>query len=89
MLTDDKTWGLEDPDTELYQSSIKSFVIEGICGLTKAEYGEIHRLMAEMTVIRTSVFTDSPKSKACRDSTITKALVVPVIDSLSITECKS
>ena len=29
-LTDDKTLALEDPDTELYQSSIKSFVIEGI-----------------------------------------------------------
>ena len=39
LLTDDKIWGIEYPDTELYQSSIKSFVIEGICGLTKAEYG--------------------------------------------------
>mgnify|MGYP003328392569 CR=1 FL=1 len=89
LLTIEKSLALEDPDTELYQSSIKSFVVKGISGLTKAEYGEIHRLMAGMTVIRTSVFTDSPNSKTCRASTITKTLVVPVIDSLSITEYKT
>ena len=36
LLTIEKDWALEDPDTELYQSSIKSFVVEGIRGLTKA-----------------------------------------------------
>ena len=62
MLTLEKEWALEDPDTELYQTSIKSFVIEGIRGLTKAEYGEIHHLMSGMTVIKTSVFTETPNS---------------------------
>ena len=86
MLTLEKEWALEDPNTELYQSSIRSFAVEGIRGLTKAEYGEIHRLMSGMSVIKTSVFTETPNARTCKDSTITKTLVIPVIDSLSITE---
>ena len=30
MLSLEKEWALEDPNTELYQSSIKSFVVEAI-----------------------------------------------------------
>ena len=36
LLTIEKECALEDPDMELYQTSIKSFVMEGIRGLTKA-----------------------------------------------------
>ena len=61
MLTSEKEWALEDPNPELYQSSIRSFVVEGIRGLTKAEYGEIHRLMSGMSIIKTSVFTETPE----------------------------
>ena len=49
MLSLDKEWALEDPNTELYQTAIRSFANEGIRGLTKAEYGEIYRLMSGMS----------------------------------------
>ena len=34
MLSLDKKWNLEDPNTELYQSVIRSFAVKGIRGLT-------------------------------------------------------
>ena len=46
MLSLDREWALEDPNTELYQTSIRSFAVEGIRGFTKAEYGEVYRLMS-------------------------------------------
>ena len=72
MLSLEKEWALEDPNTELYQTSIRSFAVEGIRGFTKAEYREVYRLMYGMSVTKAT--------------TITKTLVIPVIDSLSITE---
>ena len=42
-----------------------------------------------MMVARTSVFTENPNIKTCKSTTITKTLVIPVIDSLSITEYES
>jgi len=86
MLSLDKEWALEDPNTEMYQTAIRSFANEGIRGLTKAEYGEIYRLMSGMSVTKTSVFSEDPSVRTCRSTTVTKTLVVPVIDSLSITE---
>merc|ERR1712055_628148 len=80
---------LEDPNTELYQTSIRSFANEGIRALTKAEYGEIYRLMSGMSVTKTSVFSEDPSVRTCKSTTVTKTLVIPVIDSLSITEYKS
>ena len=53
MLSLDKEWALEDPNTELYQTSIRSFAVEGIRGFTKAEYGEVYRLMSGMSVTKT------------------------------------
>merc|ERR1712141_764652 len=89
MFSLDKEWDIEDPNTELYQNSIRSFAVEGIRGLTKAEYGEIYRLMSGMSVTKTSVFSEDPSVRTCRSTTVSKTLVVPVIDSLSITEYKS
>jgi len=86
MLALDKEWALEDPNTEMYQTAIRSFANEGIRGLTKAEYGEIYRLMSGMSVTKTSVFSEDPSVRTCRSTTVSKTLVVPVIDSLSITE---
>merc|ERR1712074_61384 len=86
MLSLDKEWALEDPNTEMYQTAIRSFANEGIRGLTKAEYGEIYRLMSGMSVTKTSVFSEDPSVRTCRSTTVSKTLVVPVIDSLSITE---
>ena len=60
--------------------------MEGIRGFTKAEYGEVYRLMSGMSVTKTSVFTDDPNIRTCKATTITKTLVIPVIDSLSVTE---
>ena len=54
--------------------------------MTKAEYGEIYRLMSGMSVTKTSVFSEDPSVRTCRSTTVSKTLVVPVIDSLSITE---
>lgn len=42
--------------------------------------------MSGMTVTKTSVLTETPNTRTCKASTITKTLVIPVIDSLSITE---
>ena len=89
MLSLDKEWAIEDPNTELYQTSIRSFAVEGIRGLTKAEYGEIYRLMSGMSVAKTSVFSEDPNVRTCRSTTVTKTLVIPVIDSLSVTEYES
>jgi hypothetical protein len=89
MLSLDKEWALEDPNTELYQTSIRSFAVEGIRGLTKAEYGEIYRLMSGMSVTKTSVFSEDPNVRTCKSTTVTKTLVIPVIDSLSVTEYES
>merc|ERR1712015_223513 len=50
MLSLDKEWSLEDPNTELYQTAIRSFANECIRGLTKADYGIIYRLMSGMSV---------------------------------------
>merc|ERR1712237_201492 len=86
MLSLDKECALEDPNTELYQTSIRSFAVEGIRGFTKAEYGEVYRLMSGMSVTKTSVFSEDPNVRTCRSTTVTKTLVIPVIDSLSITE---
>ena len=86
MLSLDKEWALEDPNTELYQTAIRSFANEGIRGLTKAEYGEIYRLMSGMSVTKTSVFSEDPNVRTCKSTTVSKTLVIPVIDSLSITE---
>ena len=86
MLSLEKEWALEDPNTELYQTSIRSFAVEGIRGFTKAEYGEVYRLMSGMSVTKTSVFTEDPNVRTCKATTITKTLVIPVIDSLSVTE---
>ena len=86
MLSLDKEWDLEDPNTELYQTAIRSFAVEGIRGLTKAEYGEVYRLMSGMSVTKTSVFTEDPEIRTCKSTTVMKTLVIPVIDSLSITE---
>merc|ERR1712015_317739 len=86
MLSLDKEWALEDPNTELYQTSIRSFTNEGIRGLTKAEYGEIYRLMSGMSVTKTSVFSEDPNVRTCKSTTVSKTLVIPVIDSLSVTE---
>ena len=86
MLSLDKEWALEDPNTELYQTSIRSFAVEGIRGFTKAEYGEVYRLMSGMSVTKTSVFTEDPNVRTCKSTTVTKTLVIPVIDSLSVTE---
>ena len=86
MLSLEKEWALEDPNTELYQTSIRSFAVEGIRGFTKAEYREVYRLMSGMSVTKTSVFTEDPNIRTCRATTITKMLVIPVIDSLSVTE---
>merc|ERR1712030_101260 len=86
MLTLDKEWALEDPNTELYQTAIRSFANEGIRGLTKAEYGEKYRLMSGMSVTKTSVFSEDPSVRTCISTTVSKTLVVPVIDSLSLTE---
>ena len=86
MLSLDKEWDLEDPNTELYQSAIRSFVVEGIRGLTKPEYGEVHRLMSGMAVTKTSVFTENPNVRTCKSTMVMKTLVIPVIDSLSVTE---
>ena len=77
---------MEDPNTELYQTAIRSFANEGIRGLTKAEYGEIYRLMSGMSVTKTSVFSEDPSVRTCISTTVSKTLVVPVIDSLSVTE---
>merc|ERR1712173_405792 len=89
MFSLGKEWELEDPNTELYQTSIRSFAVEGIRGLTKAEYGEIYRLMSGMSVTKTSVFSKDPNVRTCRSTTVTKTLVIPVIDSLSVTEYES
>ena len=89
MLSLDKEWDIEDPNTELYQKSIRSFAVEGIRGLTKAEYGEIYRLMSGMSVTKTSIFSEDPTKRTCRSTTVTKTLVIPVVDSLSVTEYKS
>ena len=89
MLTLEKEWALEDLNMEHYQSAIKSFVVEGIRGLTKDEYAEVQRLMSGMSVIKTSMFTENPNIKSCKTATITKTLVVPVIDSLSLTDYSS
>ena len=86
MLSLDKEWDLEDPNTELYQSAIRSFAVKGIRGLTKPEYGEVHRLMSGMSVTKTSVFTENPNVRTCKSTTVMKTLVIPVIDSLSVTE---
>ena len=86
MLSLDKEWALEDPNTELYQTAIRSFANEGIRGLTKAEYGEIYRLMSGMSVTKTSVFSEDPNVRTCKTTTVSKTLVIPVIDSLSVTE---
>merc|ERR1712090_66012 len=86
MLALDKEWALEDPNTEMYQTAIRSFANEGIRGLTKAEYGEIYRLMSGMSVTKTSIFSKDPNKRTCRSTTVTKTLVIPVIDSLSVTE---
>ena len=86
MLSLDKEWALEDPNTELYQTAIRSFANEGIRGLTKAEYGEIYRLMSGMSVTKTSVFSEDPNVRTCKSTTVSKTLVIPVIDSLSVTE---
>merc|ERR1712055_415450 len=89
MFSLDQEWELEDPNTELYQTSIRSFAVEGIRGLTKTEYGEIYRLMSGMSVTKTSVFSKDPTIRTCRSTTVTKTLVLPVIDSLSVTEYES
>ena len=86
MLSLEKEWALEDPNTDLYQTSIRSFAVEGIRGFTKAEYAEVYRLMSGMSVTKTSVFTEDPNVRTCKATTITKTLVIPVIDSLSVTE---
>ena len=39
-----------------------------------------------MPVTKTSVFTEDPNVRTCRSPTVTKTLVIPVIDSLSVTE---
>ena len=71
MLSLDKEWALEDPNTELYQTAIRSFAVEGIRGLTKAEYGEIYRLMSGMSVTKTSVFSEDPNVRTCMSTTVT------------------
>ena len=86
MLSLEREWALEDPNTELYQTAIQSFAVEGIRGFTKAEYGEVYRLMSGMSVTKTSVFTEDPNVRTCKTTTVTKTLVIPVIGSLSITE---
>ena len=45
--------------------------------------------MSGMSVIKTSIFTEKPNTKTCKTATITKMMVIPVIDSLSITEYTS
>ena len=42
--------------------------------------------MSGMSVTKTSVFTEDPNVRTCKATTITKTLVIPVIDSLSVTE---
>ena len=86
MLSLDKKWNLEDPNTELYQSVIRSFAVEGIRGLTHQEYGEVQRLMSGMAVTKTSVFSEDPQVRTCASTTVMKTLVIPVIDNLYITE---
>ena len=77
---------MEDPNTEIYQSVIRSFAVEGIRGLNQQEYGEVQRLMSGMTVAHTSVFSENSQLKTCASTTVMKTLVVPVVDSLYITE---
>ena len=86
MLSLDKKWDLEDPNTEMYQSVVRSFAVEGIRGLTQREYGEVYRLMSGMAVTKTSVFSEDPHARTCASTTVMKTLVIPVIDSLYITE---
>merc|ERR1712074_121470 len=86
MFSLDKEWDIEDPNTELYQTSICLFAVEGIRGFTKSEYGEVYRLMSDMSVTKTSVFSEDPNVRTCKSTMVTKTLVIPVIDSLSITE---
>ena len=42
-----------------------------------------------MTTIQASIFSSSSKAKECKASTINKTMIIPVIDSLSITEYES
>ena len=83
------SWGFEDPFTELYQSSIWEFLTKGIRGLTKAKYGELQRIMTGMTTIQTSIFSTLAKAKEYKASILTKMMIIPEIDSLSITEYES
>ena len=39
-----------------------------------------------MAVSRTSVFSEDPRVKTCATTTVTKTLVIPVLDNLYITE---
>jgi len=86
MFPLDKKYAMEDPNTEIYQSVVRSFAVDGIRGLNQQEYGEVQRLMSGMTVAHTSVFSEDPQVKTCASTTVMKTLVIPVIDSLYITE---
>ena len=86
MFSLDKKWDMLDPNTEIYQSMVRSFAVEGIRGLNQQEYGEVQRLMSGMAVSHTSVFSEDPQVKTCASTTVMKTLVIPVLDNLYITE---
>ena len=74
MFSLDKKYAMEDPNTEVYQSVVRSFAVDGIRGLNQQEYGEVQRLMSGMTVAHTSVFSEDPQVKTCASTTVMKTL---------------
>ena len=68
-----------DPETERWYSTIEKFVTEGIPGFTKKEYKEATRLTAGVTSLTTTLIPLVEGSVKCKNTMITKTLLIPII----------
>ena len=80
LLLQTKEWELSNPATEFYAKAIKTMVFTHIRGLTSAEYENTRLATTGMSILVTKLSPIIKGSRTCRNSVLSKTLVVPLVD---------